>query len=72
MASFSKSIQLILNTGNKNSPYMCLCFSEGTILLLKHKLEISELLEDPMIALVFSLDYVIGEPISQEERKVVI
>ena len=43
--------------------------SEGTILLLKHKLEISELLEDPMIALVFSLDYVIGEPISQEERK---
>jgi hypothetical protein len=23
-----------------------------------------------MIALVFSLDYVIGEPISQEERKV--
>ncbi|CAC5423619.1 NPHP4 [Mytilus coruscus] len=42
---------------------------QGTMLVLKNRLEISELLEDPMLSLVFTLEYVIGEPISQEERK---
>ncbi|XP_052081503.1 nephrocystin-4-like isoform X3 [Mytilus californianus] len=42
---------------------------QGTMLVLKNRLEICELLEDPMLSLVFTLEYVIGEPISQEERK---
>ncbi|XP_041378583.1 nephrocystin-4-like [Gigantopelta aegis] len=40
-----------------------------TNLLLKNRVQINELLEDPMIAVVFTLEYVIGEPLSAQARK---
>ncbi|XP_021379713.1 nephrocystin-4-like isoform X2 [Mizuhopecten yessoensis] len=41
-----------------------------TFLTLQNKIELGELLEDPMVAITFTLEYVIGEPLSEEDRKV--
>ncbi|KAH9490048.1 Nephrocystin-4 [Bulinus truncatus] len=43
--------------------------SGNSILVLKNKIEIQELLEDPSCAVVFTVEYVIGEPLSAQERK---
>ena len=42
----------------------------GNYLQLSQKIQINDMLEDPMFAVVFILEYVIGEPISDEDRKV--
>ncbi|XP_069120570.1 nephrocystin-4-like isoform X2 [Argopecten irradians] len=41
-----------------------------TFLTLQNKIQLGELLEDPMVAITFTLEYVIGEPLSEEDRKV--
>ena len=41
-----------------------------TLLVLKNKIQIPDMLEDPMVGLAFSLEYVIGEPLSDEDRRV--
>lgn len=40
------------------------------MLYLKNKIDLQELLEDPMFSVIFTLEYVIGEPMSDEDRKV--
>ena len=40
------------------------------VLTLKNRIQIDELLEDPMCAVVFTLEYIIGEPLSAQDRKV--
>ncbi|KAL5014616.1 hypothetical protein ScPMuIL_008886 [Solemya velum] len=42
---------------------------ESSTLLLKSKIQLSALLEDPMFAIVFNLEYVIGEPLTEQDRK---
>ncbi|XP_033763320.1 nephrocystin-4-like isoform X4 [Pecten maximus] len=39
-------------------------------LTMQNKIQLGELLEDPMVAITFTLEYVIGEPLSEEDRKV--
>ena len=49
------------------------CFnriSTGNYLQLAQKIQINDMLEDPMFAVVFILEYAISEPISDEDRKV--
>lgn len=41
----------------------------SNFLVLNQKIHIKEILEDPMFAVVFILEYVIGEELSQEDRK---
>ncbi|KAK3594431.1 hypothetical protein CHS0354_000253 [Potamilus streckersoni] len=43
--------------------------SEDNVLLLKQKVQISDMLEDPMFAIIFILEYVISEPLSEEDKK---
>ncbi|XP_005100301.1 nephrocystin-4 isoform X2 [Aplysia californica] len=40
-----------------------------TFLVLKNKIQINELLEDPMCAVVFTLEYIIGEPLTAQDRR---
>lgn len=42
----------------------------GAVLMLKSKIEIPDLPEDALCAVVFDLEYVIGEPLSALDRKV--
>ncbi|KAK3104423.1 hypothetical protein FSP39_001776 [Pinctada imbricata] len=44
--------------------------SGATLLILKNKLDLNELYEDPYCAVIFNLEYVVGFPISEEERKI--
>lgn len=39
-------------------------------LVLNQRVHINDILEDPMFAVVFILEYVIGEQLSAEDRKV--
>ncbi|KAI8794088.1 nephrocystin-4 isoform X1 [Biomphalaria glabrata] len=41
----------------------------NSFLVLKNKIEIHELIEDPSCAVVFTIEYVIGEPLSAQDRK---
>ncbi|XP_060072495.1 nephrocystin-4-like isoform X2 [Ylistrum balloti] len=41
-----------------------------TFLTMPNKIQLGDLLEDPMVAITFTLEYVIGEPLSEEDRKV--
>ncbi|GFO41876.1 nephrocystin-4, partial [Plakobranchus ocellatus] len=43
--------------------------SSNVVLTLKNRIQIDELLEDPMCAVVFTLEYLIGEPLSAQDRK---
>ncbi|XP_071109623.1 nephrocystin-4-like isoform X1 [Haliotis cracherodii] len=46
------------------------CNISGTNdLMLKNKVQFSEFLEDPMFSIIFSLEYVIGEPLTAKDRK---
>ena len=42
----------------------------GNYLVLNQKIHVNNLLEDPMFAVVFILEYVIGEQLSAEDRRV--
>ncbi|CAL1543175.1 unnamed protein product [Lymnaea stagnalis] len=54
----------------RNSTGSSVTLNSGhAILVLKNKIEIRELLEDPLCSVVFTLEYVIGEPLSAQERK---
>ena len=39
-------------------------------LVLKNRIELDNLVEDPMYTIVFLLEYVLAEPLNREERKV--
>ncbi|KAK7093407.1 nephrocystin-4-like isoform X1 [Littorina saxatilis] len=43
---------------------------QGNALVLKSRVELNDLLEDPMFAVVFTLDYVISESLSDKDRKI--
>ncbi|GFR99485.1 nephrocystin-4, partial [Elysia marginata] len=43
--------------------------SSNVVLTLKNRIQIDELLEDPMCAIVFTLEYIMGEPLSAQDRK---
>ena len=38
--------------------------------MLKSRIQLNDLLEDPLFAIVFTLDYVISETLSDKDRKV--
>lgn len=43
---------------------------QGNCLVLKSRVQLNDLLEDPLFAIVFTLDYVISETLSDKDRKV--
>lgn len=43
--------------------------SASTCLVMKNKVELNEVLDDPMCAVVFTLEYVVGHKISEEEKR---
>ena len=44
--------------------------TQGNCLVLKSRIQLNDLLEDPLFAIVFTLDYVISETLSDKDRKV--
>ena len=47
-------------------------FSGSNVIALIHKnrVELDGMLEDPMFSVVFNLNYIVGEPITQKDRRV--
>ena len=43
--------------------------SAATCLVVKNKIELNEVIDDPMCAVLFTLEYVVGHKISEEEKK---
>lgn len=39
-------------------------------LIHKNRVELDGMLEDPMFTVVFNLNYIVGEPITQKDRRV--
>ncbi|CAH1775289.1 unnamed protein product [Owenia fusiformis] len=54
---------------HSRSPSVGSLGSLGSALVLKNRVELEGMCEDPMMTVVFMLEYVVGEPISSEERK---
>lgn len=43
--------------------------STSTCLVVKNKIELNEVIDDPMCAVLFTLEYVVGHKVSEEEKK---